>query len=160
MGEELSLEFRLATSEDLREFVIPSWLQSYSRGLISKLCRADGRYSYGREVYWTAQRGRIDKILASPGSKVIVAYIDDVNVGWCCEDRQRRTLHYIYVKDAFRKQGIAKQLADWANSDVGGMVRITHLPPPWFSRPQEQKDGGPGKVLWKSHQVIDLISDF
>ena len=158
---DIEIVVRQATSEDLSEFVIPSWLQSYSRSLVAKLMRADGRYSSGREVYWSAQRKRLETILSTPGVKVMVAAIGETNVGWCCEDRKNRVLHYIYVKDAFRKQGVAKMLAGWIDDARGGLVRLTHLPPPWYSRPGEftREDGSKGvRNLWQPHVIIDLIT--
>lgn len=157
-GEEIAVEFRLAGERDLQEFVIPAWRQSYSRSLVSKLMRADQRYAIGREAYWSAQTKRINDILASAGTRVVVAHIGDVNVGFCCENRAARVLHYVYVKEAFRKQGIGRQLAGWVDEVKDGMIRLTHLPPPWYSRPQAQENGLPGKSLWAPHVVIDLVS--
>jgi GNAT superfamily N-acetyltransferase len=134
----------------MAELVLPSWLQSYSRSLVAKWCRADSRFAVGREVYWSNQRKRIESILATPTTHVIVASISGINVGWACEDRRNNTLHYIYVKDNFRRQGIAKRLAGWIN-ETKDVVRLTHLPPPWFAGPAAKKG------IWQPHVVIDLI---
>lgn len=161
LDTELEVEYRLATSQDLAGFVIPSWLQSYARSLVAKLLRADGRYSTGRDIYWSSQRKRIETLLATAGTRVTVATVADTGVGWSCEDRSRRVLHYVYVKDAFRRQGIGTALVGWANDASHGVVRLTHIPPPWYSRPQNVNvDGKLGvKNLWAPHVVIDLINE-
>lgn len=151
---ELEVMVRPAVREELDDFVVSSWLQSYTRSLPAKLMRADARFGLGRERYWTNQRMRIERILATPTVRVLVATVDDMVVGWACEDRAQRKLHYIYVKDTFRRQGIANKLADWARDANGGMVALTHLPPPWYSRPTGAGEHTP----WQSHVIIDLVS--
>jgi hypothetical protein len=162
LDPELEIQYRQATSQDLAEFVIPSWLQSYARSLVAKLLRADGRYSTGRDIYWSSQRKKIEQILSTPGVRVIVATVSDTSVGWTCEDRSRRVLHYCYVKDAFRKLGVARALIGWIDNGAEGVVRLTHLPPPWYSRPQvvpaDEQHPARSKNLWAPHVVIDLIS--
>lgn len=151
-SDDLEIDIRLATSKDMAELVIPSWLQSYARSLVAKLMRADSRYGMGRDLYWSSQRKRIETILSSQTTRVLVASISGINVGWACEDRRNNTLHYVYVKDNFRRQGVGRKLVGWIN-ETKDLVRLTHLPPPWYSRPVEG-----GRNLWEPHIVIDLIT--
>ncbi len=148
------ISLHLGDKKDINEFVIPSWLSSYSRSLVVKWMRGDARYGTGRQRYWSSQRDRIEKILGTPGVRVVVATVDGLNAGFSVEQRTDNTLHYVYVKEAFRQQGIAKRLVGWINEAPDGqIVVLTHLPPPWYSRPLEG-----GKNLWRPHVVIDLIS--
>lgn len=152
---EPSIEIRPATSKDINEIVIPSWLQSYSRSLPAKLMRADSRYGLGRERYWSAMRARIERILATATTSVRVAVIDGITAGWVCDDQRNRVLFYAYVKDSFRRSGLGKALYGWIDDANKGAVTLAFMPPPWFSRPQTD-----GKLLWAPHQLIDVVSSY
>lgn len=88
---------RLATEDDLR-FVRKSWHRNFWKTWACK------RVPW--EAYWPGQEGRIAKLLSY--SKVAVAYFPEVPdevLGWACI--QGDTLHYAYVKAAYRRSGIA-----------------------------------------------------
>jgi hypothetical protein len=153
--DEPEILIRPATSEEVAEFVTPAWMQSYTRSLPGKMMRADGRFSAGRERYWTAMRGKIERILSTSTTSVRVAVVEDMPVAWVCDDQRQRILYFCYVKDPFRKQGLAGRLCQWAADANGGLVTIVFLPPPWFTRVDEA-----GHTPWPQHALIDLISAF
>lgn len=91
---------RIATDSDLR-FVRSSWHTSYWKTWASK------RIPW--ESYWPGQDRRIERLLKR--STVLVAYFEDVPdevLGWSCSEAD--TLHYVYVKAAYRRSGIASGL--------------------------------------------------
>lgn len=153
--DEPEVTIRPATSEEVTEFVTPAWMQSYTRSLPGKMMRADGRYTAGRERYWTAMRGKIERILSTSTTSVRIAVVEDMPVGWVCDDQRQRLLHFCYVKDPFRKQGLANRMCAWAADSNAGLVTITALPPPWFTRVSED-----GRTPWPQHHLIDLITAY
>ncbi len=96
------LSFRDATPEDLR-FVRHSWFESYRRGGLAPQVAFD--------VYKDGQGHLIDLLLDSHGAWVAFhPEVPDEIIGWSCADG--RTLHYVYVKQAYRHYGIASRLLE------------------------------------------------
>ena len=153
--DELRPKLRPATPEELAEFVVPSWIASYARTLPAKMMRADARFGAGRERFWSKFRKRIERTLATRGVTVTVATVDGDAIGWSCEHRVEKTVHYCYVRDGFRKQGIAKMLAGWLHDPALGTTILECWPPPWYSRP----DLNTGRLLWPAHVIIDTLGD-
>lgn len=147
---------RRAAPEEIAKIVLPSWIQSYTRSLIAKFCRADGRYSGGRDRYWSAMEGRINRILATTTTRVRVVDADGMVAAWCCDDETNRTIHYLYVKEPFRRQGLARSLAIWLEDPSGGAVIVNHMPPPFYTRTDETTH----RRLWREHVVIDLLTSY
>lgn len=72
-----------------------------------------------RKAYDEGQDRRIDRLILS--SYVIVAFFPEVPdeiLGWAC--LKGDTLHYVYVKAAYRRKGIATGLA------AGQILHYTH----------------------------------
>jgi hypothetical protein len=91
---------RIATDSDLR-FVRSSWHSNHWKTWACK------RIPW--ESYWPGQDRRIERLLKQ--STVLVAYFEDVPdevLGWACFEGD--TLHYVYVKAAYRRAGIAAGL--------------------------------------------------
>lgn len=152
---ELEIVIRVATREEASTYCIPAWLNSYAQSFIGKLGRADARHAIGRENYWNAQRAKIERILSTPTVSLRVATVDDEIVGFVCDDQTRRRVHFVFTNRAFRRQGVARALIPgWFDDPKGGLVSISHLPPPWYSRPGP--DGSPPP--WQSHVAIDLVT--
>ena len=152
----MSLEVRSANPAEISSYVLPTWLHSYALGYLGKLMRADARHGPGRDKYWSSQRAKIERILSTSTVSVSVAMYDGEPVGWVCFDGPSRTVHYIFVNRAFRRQGVAGQLMPkWFSDSAGGTVYLTHLPPRFFSKPADGE-----KSLWSPHQVIDCVTSY
>jgi len=159
--DPIEVVVRKATAADLATLVIPSWLASYARSFPAKMMRADTRHAPGRDRYWSGMRARIERVLSTSTTAVLVADVAGMAAGWACEDRSRRELHYVYVRENFRRQGIARRLCGWIDDAQGDLVFLTALPPPWFTMGARGADGQPtGRPLWRPHQVIDTITSF
>lgn len=90
---------------DDRNFIINSWLQSYYG------CSAT--HHIKRQQYYIGQRDIINNILESPITKTIfIRPIDweDGIIGYVIYNSN--TIHYFYVKNVYRKMGLASKLLD------------------------------------------------
>ena len=72
-----------------------------------------------------------------------------------CDDQSQRAVHYVYVKETFRRQGVGRQLAGWIDDGSKGTVALMAYPPPWFTMGSRD---GTTKPLWRSHQIVDTIT--
>lgn len=98
------------------EFLYSTWLKSYA---LSPTTRGIPRVIYNK-----GQRERINRLVADPLSVIDIACNPENNeliYGWCC--RTGNILHYVYVKNAYRRAGIAKALLEPID---GGAVIWTH----------------------------------
>lgn len=148
--------FRPATAQETHEWIIPSWIASYSHRLPAKMLRADTPRGFGRTIYWQVMEGKIRRLMQVPDVSLVVAEVDGVSAGWSCEDRKGRVLHYVYVKDTFRRQAVATALVGWIDSAEGGLVKLAGMPPVWFTARGED----PTRDPWKPHQVIDILTPY
>ena len=99
------------------DFIYDSWIKSYSNSGFSR--------GIPTSLYVVGQRSRIDKILGSPPTKVTIATNPEepsVIYGYSVITGEN-ILHYLYVKNAFRKLGIGTQLI---NRLFGSQVLYTH----------------------------------
>lgn len=90
-------DIRLATTED-QKFIRSSWHRNYWKTWACK------RIPW--ESYWPGQDRRINRLLER--AHTLVAFFPEVPdevLGWACIEGE--TLHYIYVKAAYRRSGIA-----------------------------------------------------
>lgn len=109
----LPIAIRQAHSGDLA-FIYSSWLRSF-KGSRDK--------HVSPEVYFEGQHELIGNLLDSANTTALVAtpaYDAGIILGWCVKTND--TLHYVYVKEAFRRMGIAKLL-------VGSFTQHSHLTP-------------------------------
>ena len=134
--------------------IVPAWIASYSHRLLAKWMRADSTYGLGRTIYWNAVNGKIQRLKQTPGVVFLVALVDGLFAGWACEDLEKRVLHYVYVRDTFRRQGIATDLVGWINSADDGLVILAGAPPVWFTN----RGVDPLRDPWKQHQIIDTMT--
>lgn len=84
--------------------IYSSWLRSY-RG------SADRRIA--TDVFYRRHHELVERILRHPDTRVsVLTPADDPNtiLGWSC--RTGTTLHYVYVKEAFRRLGFGARLAE------------------------------------------------
>lgn len=102
-------------------FVRDSWLRSqWAADMRGKMLRGD---------FFRAQGARIDRIL--PRSSVITAVapaVPDEVLGYVVlqPSRDDPIVHWLYVKHAFRRLGIATQLAQAASRCSPGAIHYSH----------------------------------
>lgn len=103
-------DIRDATETDL-PFIYSTWLKSYRYdSLIGKGCRNTIFYSHYTKI--------IDHILTGSEVKVIMAaHLEDPKVTFGYLVYEPHIVHYVFVKEEFRKHGIAKCLY----SSIGGL---------------------------------------
>lgn len=90
-------------------FVFSSWLRSYKASRDTRVAP---------QVYFHEHHKVIEAILASPSVSVTVAVsTEDPNtiLGWAAMDSSKGVLHYVYVKEAFRRWGVATELVGTLN---------------------------------------------
>lgn len=89
---------------DAKNLIYATWLRSYqASSLMAKLVP--------RDIFFAEHHKVIDRILNHPNTQIRLAVLPSdpsVILGWAV--RQHLTLHYIYVKPAFRRYGIASAL--------------------------------------------------
>jgi GNAT superfamily N-acetyltransferase len=139
MSDLISFALRMAEPTDVN-FVYDSWLRSYEyqtgdEAADARVCRSCGRMGRRRDVsggeanaeihpsdYWPGQRQRIDRLLATTAAVIVAhpAETPSVIAGWACVDNHPDVVHYVYVREFYRKRGIAKRL-------IEGRKVCTHL---------------------------------
>lgn len=118
-------------------FVYSSWLQSYRSSAFAR--------PIPTHTYFDRHHAVLERILARPTTRIVVATPEDapaVILGWAVTEGLLRgsardgaagpvlitpttstpTLHYVYVKEQFRKLGIARQLV----TRLGRRFAVTH----------------------------------
>ena len=154
---------RTASSKEISEVVKPSWITSSTRSVVARWARADSRHAAGRDAYWSAMQARFERIMSTSTTSVRVAWIppapgedgEGIIAGWVADNQRDRVLYYAYVRENFRMQGIGRMLYGWINERRDELVFFRgFLPPPWFTRPDEKT----ARLLWKQHQIIDLVT--
>jgi hypothetical protein len=97
------VSIRSATEDD-HGFILNSWLKSYYD-------TADLSPRISREVFFKNEGKIIKELLRTELIKVICNPHDETHIyGYACYNDTPVTLHYIYVKQPFRKMGLAKNL--------------------------------------------------
>jgi hypothetical protein len=111
--------------EDDKNFVINSWLKSYS-----KYSEAPG------DVFYHEHHKLITSFIESltdPENVIMIACdIDDTDVIYGYVAYQKNTvpiIHYIFVKELFRKLNIAKELMSYPLESTTTPIIISHLTP-------------------------------
>ncbi len=99
-----ALSYRLASNDD-KKIIRHSWFESYRRG---------GKAPAVRFEYYDPGQNWVIRQALERG-KTTVAYatsVPDEVCGWACIEGD--VLHYVYVKHAYRRLGIATELAKQA----------------------------------------------
>ena len=102
----MPIRLRIANPEDVN-FIFSSWLRNYRASEMTR--------PMSNEVFYAEQHRLIEALILK--SKVVIACNNNdpsQMYGWICagETDGIFTLHYIYVKHAFRRMGIAKMLIE------------------------------------------------
>jgi ribosomal protein S18 acetylase RimI-like enzyme len=112
---------REAQVDDL-PLVTHSWKQSQRKRLEWRWIPDDH--------YYPAMDSRINLLLQH--SHLLIAALDtddaaDLITGWMCHDKD--AVHYCYVKEAYRRYGIAKRLLRESGLMAQNVIRCTHWSP-------------------------------
>lgn len=111
---ELSYIFRPAVPDDM-PFLFATWLKSYVPTTpIARRFAFDGHHQV------------ISDIIRREDTEEIVACHPEVTsmiLGWAC--RSGDVLHYVFVRGAARRQGLAKQFA----AQITGIKWLSHMTP-------------------------------
>jgi GNAT superfamily N-acetyltransferase len=103
---ELGLVYRPASPDEM-SFILDSWLKSYKFSPWAGVME--------NHKYFVQQREAIEALLAR-GSQITVAEVPDTDrvAGWICHEHKPGidVVHYVYVKDPWRKMGIGGALVD------------------------------------------------
>lgn len=108
---------RRAQSSDL-PFVFSSWLNSYESSGWARGVR--------RRTYFTRHHAVVSELLSRPSCVVLVAALEedpDVILAWAALEPVSSTVHYVYVKESWRRLGLARRLLDEL---PGGVQVYTH----------------------------------
>ena len=121
MSSEI-VSIRRATRRDI-PFLTSSWLRSFRDGAFVRGVPSTLYYRYHHKV--------ISALLSRAVTLVAVnAEDDDQILGWLCAELVEGpslVVHYAYVKEVFRKQGLAKRLLDvFMKADNPVVVQYTH----------------------------------
>lgn len=100
----LGLVFRPVAPDEL-SFVLDSWLKSYRGSPWAGVLR--------NNRYFEETRGTIEDLLAR-GAKLNACVVEETQriVGFICNESKdlQACIHYVYVKDPYRRLGVAKEL--------------------------------------------------
>jgi GNAT superfamily N-acetyltransferase len=133
--------------EDDAGFVLSSWLKSYATSAWAKSVTDQALWDKRRAstLYWNGHHALVSAILRRPGTLISVAAWEedaDVLAGWMCQERRHDAvlLHYLYVRERFRRNGIATELAKALPERVlythrSRVVSRLPLPPHWAFDP-------------------------
>lgn len=105
-------------------FILNSWGSSYYKG-------ANYHYALNPDEFHHFHRPIRERLLYSPNIAIIVccaADAEDLILGWVLVEKSKPRgliVHYIYVKEAFKGHGIAKELIERALPDRP--VFMTHM---------------------------------
>lgn len=119
-------QFRPMRPSDIA-FVRNAWLMSYSEFAAVDEDNEPPRVSW--DIYLPEQNAQLDRILNRSGVIVACGTEDDGHLfGFVCfEKQERRVIHFVYVKDAFRHLGMCKSLLGEIKQYVGeGPMWVTH----------------------------------
>lgn len=115
----MTVEFRPMVSEE-RTFVVDAWVRSY------QFAHAAGMIAMER--WFSIMIPEVERVLARPDARTVVAFETDVDVderyraelyGFITVDTEPATpvVFYVYVKEPYRKSGIARRLFAAAGVD-------------------------------------------
>jgi GNAT superfamily N-acetyltransferase len=109
-------------------FVYSSWLNSYRESAIGGWKSPTGE-AMALGVYYKRARSRIDALIKRGAELKVACDPEDTNIilGWMCAEDP--VLHYVYVKEAYRRQGIALSLLAACGLSSSRIIPCSHWTP-------------------------------
>lgn len=102
----IAVTLRPMLPDDAR-FIASTWVKSYASSDLARLCTRGGEWPRASRAYREGQNRLVDRLLARAACTVaedseglVAAYL--VHEG--------DVVHYVYVRDMYRREGLAKQL--------------------------------------------------
>ena len=93
-----------SANEDDHGFILNSWLKSYYD-------TAEISPRISREIFFKNEGKIIENLLRTELVKIICNPFDETHIyGYACFNDTPCTLHYVYIKQPFRKMGLANSL--------------------------------------------------
>jgi GNAT superfamily N-acetyltransferase len=118
------LAHRPATAIDL-PFIMSSWLRSFKTSHFAGPIPND--------IYWDTYRLAAERILSRPAARLLVAVNPSERdpehelYGWLAmEPGEPPVVHYVYVKQAFRRMGVARSLLRAASINLSAPFVYTY----------------------------------
>lgn len=81
-----------------------------------------------KDAFFVAQETTLLRLMAKPVCNVVIACLSsepDIILGWTLIEPKNAVLHFIYVKDAWRSKGVAKQMVGLAK--ISSVTHITKI---------------------------------
>ncbi len=118
--------------------IFSSWLQSYWDGLVRYLLPV------AKTTYYGEQHRLIDRAFHRPGTVTVIAASSaepHVIIGWLMAERTPKAeiLHYVYVKEPFRRLGIARTMLSAVGKGLA-TLQYTHTTKRWQQIMQRYPD--------------------
>lgn len=94
-------------------FILSTWLRSYYDSLTHYSKKAQARIAPPNEVFFEHHQAKIKQVIPDCEIRILTTEEDQNQIiGYIVY--QKDTLHFCYVKAAFRKMGVAKKLKEKA----------------------------------------------
>lgn len=116
----MNIQIRTAESDEYN-FVISNWLKNYQQ--YSNFAKR-----IPRDVFFKNHEQIIKKVLSRTGSAVAIDPTEDLLLGFMCWEYTEDdipVIHYIFIKEAFRKFGIANKIIQKYELDLNNAM-FTH----------------------------------
>lgn len=117
-----------------RNLVRSSWLKSHGKSAFARLA--------GRRAYYSGEHELIDWLLDRTEVRVACSPRDRATIiGWACMEPARNVVHYVWVQEDFRREGVARALLESEGFAGRDHAEYTHrtdalqglpLPPGWW----------------------------
>ena len=119
LDNENLVEFRLSKESDFN-FIKNSYMKSFRNSFFAKKISSDLYNNYQSKLF--------DKMLSDSKCLVACSTLDANQIlGYCIFNKNKKVIHYVYVKQTFRNQKIARNLINEICSD--SIYAISHFPP-------------------------------
>ncbi len=114
-GEKIAI--RPMVADDLH-FILSTWMGQFRNAS-----------PIANELYRLRQSELIHALIASPTNRTLVACSEDEDsaiIGWVCGALGGNHIHYAYVRDAARNNGIARELVKSVLGHYPNRIYVTH----------------------------------
>lgn len=102
----MAVDFRPPSPSD-KNFILSSWTESFRRSPWSG--------TLPDKPFYDEMRAHLSELMLRPSTSILCCFApgeqppNDV-LGWVCFEADKLVLHYVYVKHAFRGEGVARAL--------------------------------------------------